>query len=94
MSMNMHDRYYEPEDSMDGSEWREIQESIAEELIAPGGSCDWRDSEMFGEAMSECGYDESWWIDDVPAEALAKIKDYCWEVAMYKADSIMQDRGY
>lgn len=92
--MSMHDRYYEPEDSMDGSEWREIQESIAEELIAPGGSCDWRDPEMFGEAMSECGYDEDWWIDTVPAFALAKIKEYCWEVAMYKADSIMQDRGY
>lgn len=92
--MSMHDRYYEPEDSMDGSEWREIQESIAEELIAPGGSCDWRDPEMFGEAMSECGYDEDWWIDTVPAFALAKIKEYCWECAMYKANSIMEDRGY
>ena len=94
MSMNMHDRYYEPEDSMDAGEWREIQESIAEELIAPGGSCDWRDPSMFGEAMSECGYDEEWWIDTVPPEALVKIKEYCWECAMYKADSIMQDRGY
>lgn len=94
MSMNMHDRYYEPEDSMDAGEWREIQESIAEELIAPGGSCDWRDPSMFGEAMSECGYDEEWWIDTVPPEALVKIKEYCWECAMYHADSIMQDRGY
>lgn len=94
MSMCMHDRYYEPEDSMDAGEWREIQESIAEELIAPGGSCDWRDPSMFGEAMSECGYDEEWWIDTVPPEALVKIKDYCWSCAMHKADEIMQDRGY
>ena len=94
MGMSMHDRYYELEDSMDAGEWREIQESIAEELIAPGGSCDWRDPSMFGEAMSECGYDEEWWIDTVPPEALVKIKEYCWECAMYHADSIMQDRGY
>lgn len=92
--MSMHDRYYEPEDSMDVGEWMEIQEEIAEELIAPGGSCDWRDPLMFGEAMGECGYDEEWWIDDVPAEALIKIKDYCWSCAMYKANEIMQDRGY
>ena len=94
MGMSMHDRYYEPEDNMDAGEWREIQEGIAEELIAPGGSCDWRDSEMFGEAMSECGYDEEWWIDTVPPEALVKIKEYCWECAMYRANSIMEDRGY
>jgi hypothetical protein len=94
MGMSMHDRYYEPEDSMDASEWGECQESIAEDLIKPGGSCYWKDSEMFAEAMGECGYDEEWWIEDVPPEALVKIKEYCWECAMHRANSIMEDGGY
>ena len=94
MSTSMHDRYYEPEDGIDSSDWEECQESIAKELTQPGNWCDWRDPDMFGEAMSECGYDEPWWIEDVPPEALVKIKEYCWGVAMHRANDIMEEGGY
>jgi hypothetical protein len=94
MGMSMHDRYYEPEDSMDSGEWAAIQEDIAADLIKAGNHCDWKDPSMFYEALSECGYDEDWTVDNIPDFALAKVKEYCWECAMYRANDIMQDRGY
>ena len=89
----MHDRYYEPEDDDLDAIWEALEERI-EEMVGQGGEFEWSDPEMFYEALSECGYDDT--IDGVlitPQNCSEEIKSKCIEYS-YKIAKYIAEKRY
>ena len=83
MTMNMHDRYYEPADDdyedMDG-----YIEDYAKFEMRKGGDLDPMEPSNFAEAVSECGLPEeleSW--EDANEDQRAQVIEYWEGVARY-----------
>jgi hypothetical protein len=89
--MNMHDRYYEPED--DDSEDLDdyVSDYIAEEM-AEGGDLDPKESSNFNEAVSELGFPEELenWVD-ATEEQKAAIVQYWEDIARKRGEESYYD---
>lgn len=84
--MNMHDRYYEPEDDDYEDMEDYVSDYIAEEM-AEGGDLDPKEQGNFCEAVSELGYPEELerWEDATP-EQQAAIVQYWEDIATKRGE--------
>jgi hypothetical protein len=84
--MNMHDRYYEPEDD-DYEDMEEYVSDYITEEMAEGGDLDPKESGNFNEAVSQLGYPEELekWEDATP-EQQAAIVQYWEDIARSRGE--------
>lgn len=84
--MNMHDRYYEPEDD-DYEDMEDYVSDYIDEEMAEGGDLDPKEEGNFLEAASQLGYPEELerWEDATP-EQQAAIVQYWEEIARSRGE--------
>ena len=86
MSMNMHDRYYEPEDD-DYEDMEEYIEDYVKFEMRKGGDLDPTEQGNFCEAVSECGLPEeleNW--EDATEDQKALVIQYWEDIARSRGE--------
>jgi len=84
--MNMHDRYYEPEDD-DYEDLDEYVNDYIETETSEGGDLDPKEQGNFNEAVSELGFPEELerWEDATPEQQTA-IVQYWEDIARHRGE--------